>query len=116
MVLNSFDPVRREVARIALEGLIVDGRLNPTSVEESVAKAQSEVSHAIRDAGEWALLEVNLSKMRPELIELLGQLRYRTSYGQNVLDHLVESGPCCRVARRGTGSGSRPGEEGGPPA
>ena len=91
VILNSYDPVRREVARLALEALVVDGRLNPTSIEETVAKAESEVSHAIKDAGEWALLEVNLSKMRPELIELLGQLRYRTSYGQNVLDHLVES-------------------------
>lgn len=91
VVLNSYDPIRREVARLALEKLIVDGRLNPTSIEEAVAKTESEVSHSIRDAGEAALLEVNLSKMRPELIELLGQLRYRTSYGQNVLDHLVES-------------------------
>ena len=91
VVLNSYDPIRREVARLALEKLIVDGRLNPTAIEEAVAKSESEVSHAIRDAGEAALLEVNLSKMRPELIELLGQLRYRTSYGQNVLDHLIES-------------------------
>lgn len=91
VVLNSYDPIRREVARLALEKLILDGRLNPTAIEEAVAKAESEVSHSIQDAGEGALLEVNLSKMRPELIELLGQLRYRTSYGQNVLDHLVES-------------------------
>ena len=91
VVLNSYDPIRREVARLALEKLIMDGRLNPTAIEEAVSKADSEVSHSIRDAGEGALLEVNLSKMRPELIELLGQLRYRTSYGQNVLDHLVES-------------------------
>ena len=91
VVLNSYDPIRREVARLALEKLIVDGRLNPTAIEEAVAKAEAEVSNSIRDAGEAALLEVNLSKMRPELIELLGQLRYRTSYGQNVLDHLVES-------------------------
>jgi len=91
VMLNSYDPVRREVARLALEKLITDGRLNPTSIEEAVAKAESDVSHSIRDAGEGALLEVNLSKMRPELIELLGQLRYRTSYGQNVLDHLIES-------------------------
>lgn len=91
VVLNSYDPVRREVARLALENLILDGRLNPTAIEEAITKAESEVSHSIRDAGEAALLEVNLSKMRPELIELLGQLRYRTSYGQNVLDHLIES-------------------------
>lgn len=91
VVLNSYDPIRREVARLALEKLILDGRLNPTAIEEAVSKAESDVSHSIRDAGEGALLEVNLSKMRPELIELLGQLRYRTSYGQNVLDHLVES-------------------------
>lgn len=91
VILNSYDPVRREVARLALERLIADGRFNPTTIEESVAKAESDVSHSVRDAGEGALLEVNLSKMRPELVELLGQLRYRTSYGQNVLDHLVES-------------------------
>ncbi len=91
VVLNSYDPIRREVARLALEKLILDGRLNPTAIEEAVSKAESEVSHSIRDAGEGALLEVNLSKMRPELVELLGQLRYRTSYGQNVLDHLIES-------------------------
>lgn len=108
VVLNSYDPIRREVARLALEKLIVDGRLNPTSIEEAVAKAESEVSNSIRDAGEAALLEVNLSKMRPELIELLGQLRYRTSYGQNVLDHLVESAHAAGLLASELGVDPRP--------
>jgi ribonuclease Y len=74
-----------------LERLVEGGRIHPSSIEEAYAKAREEVEQSIRDAGEWALLEVRLSKMHPELITLLGRLRYRTSYGQNVLDHLVES-------------------------
>ena len=89
--ISTFDPVRREVARRALERLVEGGRIHPSSIEEAYAKALDEVEQSIRDAGEWALLEVGLSKMHPELITLLGRLRYRTSYGQNVLDHLVES-------------------------
>ncbi len=87
----SFDPVRREVARITLEKLVADGRIHPSSIEEAYAKAQAEVEQSVRDAGEWALLEVGLSRMNPELVTLLGRLKYRTSYGQNVLNHLVES-------------------------
>lgn len=87
----SFDPVRREVARITLEKLIADGRIHPASIEEAYQKAQAEVEQSVRDAGEWALLEVGLSRMNPELVTLLGRLKYRTSYGQNVLNHLVES-------------------------
>ena len=87
----SFDPVRREVARIALEKLVADGRIHPASIEEAFEKASAEVEASVRDAGEWALLEVGISKMHPELVTLLGRLRYRTSYGQNVLNHLVES-------------------------
>ncbi len=89
--ISTFDPVRREVARVALERLVEGGRIHPSSIEEAYAKAREEVEQSIRDAGEWALLEVGLSKMHPELITLLGRLRYRTSYGQNVLNHLVES-------------------------
>ncbi len=87
----SFDPVRREVARLTLERLVADGRIHPASIEEAYEKAQSEVEQSVRDAGEWALLEVGLSRMNPELVTLLGRLKYRTSYGQNVLNHLVES-------------------------
>ncbi|HSF85510.1 MAG TPA: ribonuclease Y [Acidimicrobiia bacterium] len=89
--VSTFDPVRREVARIALERLVEDGRIHPASIEEAYEKAQAEVEQTIRDAGEWALLEVGVSRMHPELITLLGRLRYRTSYGQNVLNHLIES-------------------------
>lgn len=89
--LASFDPVRREVARLTLERLVADGRIHPASIEEAFAKAQAEVEQSVRDAGEWALLEVGMSRMNPELVTLLGRLKYRTSYGQNVLNHLVES-------------------------
>ncbi|CAN5199091.1 ribonuclease Y [soil metagenome] len=89
--VSSFDPVRREIARITLEKLVADGRIHPASIEEAYEKAKDEVEQSVRDAGEWALVEVGLSKMHQELIVLLGRLRYRTSYGQNVLNHLVES-------------------------
>jgi ribonuclease Y len=89
--LSAFDPVRREVARLALERLIEDGRIHPTSIEDAHEKAYAEVEQSIRDAGEWAILEVGLSRVHPELVTLLGRLKYRMSYGQNVLNHLVES-------------------------
>ena len=89
--VSTFDPVRREVARRALERLVEGGRIHPSSIEEAYEKAREDVEQSIRDAGEWALVEVGLSKMHPELVTLLGRLRYRTSYGQNVLNHLVES-------------------------
>jgi len=89
--VSSFDPVRREVARITLERLVADGRIHPASIEESYEKARDEVEQSVRDAGEWALLEVGLTRMNPELVTLLGRLKFRTSYGQNVLNHLVES-------------------------
>ena len=91
VVVASFDPVRREVARITLEKLVADGRIHPAAIEEFHAKAQAEVEQSVRDAGEWAMLDVGISRMHPELITLLGRLKYRTSYGQNVLNHLVES-------------------------
>jgi ribonuclease Y len=91
VAVSSFDPIRREVARIALAALIDDGRIHPASIEEAFEKAQAEVEQSIRDAGEWAILEVGISRMAPELISLMGRLKYRTSYGQNVLHHLVES-------------------------
>ena len=89
--ISSFDPVRREVARITVEKLVADGRIHPASIEESYEKAKAEVEQSIRDAGEWALVEVGASRMNPELITLMGRLKYRTSYGQNVLNHLVET-------------------------
>jgi ribonuclease Y len=91
VAVSTFDPVRREIARIALERLVDDGRIHPASIEEAYEKARAEVEQSIRDAGEWAMLEVGVSRLHPELITLLGRLKYRTSYGQNVLDHLVES-------------------------
>ena len=89
--VSTFDPVRREVARVTLERLVEDGRIHPASIEEAYEKAKDEVEQTIKDAGEWAMLEVGVTRMHGELITLLGRLKYRTSYGQNVLNHLVES-------------------------
>ncbi len=89
--VSSFDPVRREVARITLERLVADGRIHPASIEEAYEKARAEVEQSVRDAGEWALVEVGMSRMHAELVVLMGRLKYRTSYGQNVLNHLVET-------------------------
>jgi ribonuclease Y len=91
VAVSTFDPVRREIARRALERLVEDGRIHPTSIEEAYEKARDEVEQSIRDAGEWAMLEVGITRLHPELTTLVGRLKYRTSYGQNVLDHLVES-------------------------
>jgi len=90
VILSGFDPVRREVARIALERLIVDGRIHPARIEEMVEKARKEVDAVIRDAGEQATLDTDVHGLHPELVKLLGRLRFRTSYGQNVLKHSVE--------------------------
>ena len=89
--VSSFEPVRREVARITLEKLVADGRIHPASIEEAYEKALSEVEQSVQDAGEWALVETGVSRMHNELITLMGRLKYRTSYGQNVLNHLVET-------------------------
>jgi ribonuclease Y len=95
VVLSSFDGVRREVARITLEKLIADGRIHPALVEETYAQARAEVQAQVVEQGERAVLDAKVHRLDPELLQLLGQLKYRTSYGQNVLDHLVE---CAHLA------------------
>jgi len=90
ITLSSFDPVRREVARLSLEKLITDGRIHPARIEETVEKAQKEVEATIKQEGERALFETGIHGVHPELVKLLGRMRYRTSYGQNVLNHSIE--------------------------
>lgn len=95
IVVSSFDPVRREAARIALEKLIADGRIHPTRIEEVVQKAHAEVERSMQEAAEQAMAELSVTRVHPELIKLLGRLRFRYSYAQNVLRHSVEAGFLC---------------------
>jgi len=91
VIISSFDPIRREVARLTLSRLVQDGRIHPARVEQEVEKAQQEVDRSIRDAGEQAVIETGLQGLHPEIVKLLGRLKYRTSYGQNQLSHAIEA-------------------------
>ena len=113
VVLSCFDPIRREMARLTLERLIGDGRIQPARIEEMHEKSKAEVEREIREAGEWAVLETGITDMHPELVRVLGRLKFRTSYGQNVLKHVVEAahvagmiaselGTDVHLAKRGT--------------
>ena len=115
VVLSGFDPVRREVARMALTKLMSDGRIHPGRIEETVAKCRAEIEVVMRQAGEQAAYDAGVPGLHPELIKLLGRLKYRTSYGQNVLDHCIETARLVRPAgRRDRGEHQR--EQEGRPA
>ena len=107
VILSGFDPLRREVARIALEKLIDDGRIHPAKIEEMVEKAKEEVSEIIKSEGERASLETGINNLHPDIIKLLGKLKYRTSYGQNVLNHSIEVSHLSRIMAEELGLDSK---------
>ena len=107
VILSGFDPLRREVAKIALEKLIDDGRIHPAKIEEMVEKAKEEVQAVIKSEGERAMLETGVNGLQPELVKLIGKLKYRTSYGQNVLNHSIEVSNLARIMADEIGADSR---------
>ncbi|MFO0608567.1 MAG: ribonuclease Y [Polyangiales bacterium] len=107
ITVSSFDPVRREMARLTLERLIQDGRIHPTRIEEFFGKAKDEVERTIRESGEQAALELNLGRLHPDLVKIVGQLRYRYSYAQNILRHSVEVGHMCGLLAQELGLNAR---------
>jgi ribonuclease Y len=113
VVLSGFDPVRREVARLALTKLISDGRIHPGRIEETVAKCRQEIEVVMRQAGEQAAYEAGVPGLHPELIKLLGRLKYRTSYGQNVLDHSIETGKLAGLLAAEIGANVNDAKKGG---
>ena len=113
VTISSFDPVRREVARLALTRLITDGRIHPGRIEEVVAKARREVESIIQEEGERAVFDVGLSGMRPELVKLLGRLKYRTSYGQNQLEHALQTAHLAGMMAAELGADVKLAKEGG---
>ncbi len=113
VTLSSFDPVRREIARVALTKLITDGRIHPARIEKLVQKARQEVEAVIKEDGERAALEVGIHGLHPELIKLLGQLRYRTSYGQNIYLHSIETAHLAGIMASELGANVRLAKEGG---
>ena len=107
VILSGFDPLRREVARIALEKLIEDGRIHPAKIEEMVEKAKEEVEETIKEEGERAVLETGVNGLHPDLVRLIGKLKYRTSYGQNVLNHSIEVSNLARIMAEELGLDSK---------
>lgn len=107
VIISGFDPLRREVARIAIEKLIEDGRIHPAKIEEMVEKAKEEVSNTIKEEGERAALETGVNNLNPDIIRLIGKLKYRTSYGQNVLNHSIEVSNLARIMAEELGISSK---------